>query len=913
MPNNDGTVFIAVDFDTTPMQKGAKVLENSLKNTIGISNTAFGKASASANHYGAQLDKLSAKLQYLNDKLAYMQEGGAAGQRLTVQINDQLAALKQETDEYKQMEAAAAELAAQMREIAQAQGKSSAEYKETEGAHRVLTQEMGVQKKKIDEINASLDTMRDKLHKAKTASIQSPQYEKLKNDIALTEKEQHRLLSTQTQSTKQVHKTGTAQGKMLSGLESGVKRLKSIIAGAFFFNIISKALTGLTQAVGQYIQTNKGFMQSLQIAKGNLLTAFQPIWQFITPALNALGKALAYVTGLIANFAAVLSGKSLKDLQSQAKALDKNATAIKGVSKATDKAKKSADKATASFDTLNILQSPTDKSNNLGSSSESTITPDFNAKSTFISDSVLEKFNGLRETLSKFKDIDLSPVSNSLNGLYKACQPILDIVWDNFLWAIENIFYPLSHWTIETALPELLDTLSVALGALSPVMAGFSKIWKVFYENFIKQIGEKTGEEFIELLGTIKGKLEELKTFLENTTIFDDLSTILEKILNVLRPIIEPLITICGIVLNFSFSYNFDLFLGMLENIENILSIISALLEGDFDKAFENFKKTIKDGVTKNNVFAIALKNVKKAFVDLKPKIDEATKSIKKWASEFKDKLKKTLDEWKNKISNWWENDVSPWFTAEKWNSLFEQLGESMAWGVVGLRDSWEKISDWWTEDVEPWFTLEKWVSLFADIGNAIYEATYGENGWVTKWKTNISNWWENDVKPWFTLEKWKELAGKIADGISSGIKAIPNTFANIFNSIIDTVEKAGNGVIDAANSFIKGYNSVAKITGIKQIKEFGRLDLSKHKVPLLATGAVIPPNREFLAVLGDQKRGTNIEAPLDTIVEAFQRVQNNGVNDVNIKFSGNEGQLLRYLFNGLEVTKSKRGLAFVK
>ena len=33
-----------------------------------------------------------------------------------------------------------------------------------------------------------------------------------------------------------------------------------------------------------------------------------------------------------------------------------------------------------------------------------------------------------------------------------------------------------------------------------------------------------------------------------------------------------------------------------------------------------------------------------------------------------------------------------------------------------------------------------------------------------------------------------------------------------------------------------------------------------------LAQGAVIPPNREFLAVLGDQRSGPNIEAPLSTI-----------------------------------------------
>ena len=46
---------------------------------------------------------------------------------------------------------------------------------------------------------------------------------------------------------------------------------------------------------------------------------------------------------------------------------------------------------------------------------------------------------------------------------------------------------------------------------------------------------------------------------------------------------------------------------------------------------------------------------------------------------------------------------------------------------------------------------------------------------------------------------------------------------------------------------------------------------LPKLSIPRLATGAVIPPNREFLAVLGDQSQGTNIEAPLETIKQAFR------------------------------------------
>ena len=49
------------------------------------------------------------------------------------------------------------------------------------------------------------------------------------------------------------------------------------------------------------------------------------------------------------------------------------------------------------------------------------------------------------------------------------------------------------------------------------------------------------------------------------------------------------------------------------------------------------------------------------------------------------------------------------------------------------------------------------------------------------------------------------------------------------------------------------------------------------REVPALASGAVIPPNQKFLAMLGDQKNGTNIETPLATMVQAFRQALNEG------------------------------------
>lgn len=58
--------------------------------------------------------------------------------------------------------------------------------------------------------------------------------------------------------------------------------------------------------------------------------------------------------------------------------------------------------------------------------------------------------------------------------------------------------------------------------------------------------------------------------------------------------------------------------------------------------------------------------------------------------------------------------------------------------------------------------------------------------------------------------------------------------------------------------------------TALPAIATLGTVALSG--IPMLANGAVIPPNNEFLAVLGDQRHGTNIEAPLSTIEEAVGR-----------------------------------------
>ena len=107
-----------------------------------------------------------------------------------------------------------------------------------------------------------------------------------------------------------------------------------------------------------------------------------------------------------------------------------------------------------------------------------------------------------------------------------------------------------------------------------------------------------------------------------------------------------------------------------------------------------------------------------------------------------------------------------------------------------------------------------------------------------------IKAYWDENIAPVFTLEWWGDL-GK-----------------NIINGLIGAIETGLNSIIEKLNTLswtVPGW--VPHIGG-----ETWGFDINEVKIPRLAKGAIIPPNREFLAVLGDQKTGMNVEAPAELI-----------------------------------------------
>lgn len=104
--------------------------------------------------------------------------------------------------------------------------------------------------------------------------------------------------------------------------------------------------------------------------------------------------------------------------------------------------------------------------------------------------------------------------------------------------------------------------------------------------------------------------------------------------------------------------------------------------------------------------------------------------------------------------------------------------------------------------------------------------------------------------------------------GMEKMTKHAANAIIAVFNGLLLAVTAALNALFAKLNSMVFDIPSWLPIYGGKHFK-FTLPELEAPQIPYLARGAVLPANKPFLAVVGDQKHGTNIEAPLSTIQEA--------------------------------------------
>lgn len=184
--------------------------------------------------------------------------------------------------------------------------------------------------------------------------------------------------------------------------------------------------------------------------------------------------------------------------------------------------------------------------------------------------------------------------------------------------------------------------------------------------------------------------------------------------------------------------------------------------------------------------------------------------------------------------------------------------GLKQTWNAIvnSIRDAWKAFIDWLRTSNIPFIA-----QFFNSIGilmSNLYASIKQILSGIVKFVSGVftGNW----TKAW---------------------EGVTEIFKGIWNGIVSIVETAINFIVSGVNLLISALNTihfeipdwVPLIGG----KSFGISIpmVANVQLPRLAEGAVIPPNREFLAVLGDQKSGTNIETPLSTMVQAFKQAMN--------------------------------------
>ena len=124
-----------------------------------------------------------------------------------------------------------------------------------------------------------------------------------------------------------------------------------------------------------------------------------------------------------------------------------------------------------------------------------------------------------------------------------------------------------------------------------------------------------------------------------------------------------------------------------------------------------------------------------------------------------------------------------------------------------------------------------------------------------------VTSAWDNVLS---VFSKTDNTVGGIATGVVSSMKSVIN---RLISGINDAIVQPFSG-INNAFSMLKTFT----VNGLQPFKNLN-FSVSMPKIPLLASGAVLPANKPFLAMVGDQKHGTNIEAPLTTIQQAVAAV----------------------------------------
>lgn len=713
-------------------------------------------------------------------------------------------------------------------------------------------------------------------------------------------------------------------------------RLMSIVSGALVFNLISAGLRKTTEWMGSAALSSATLRAALGNLQGAASTAAAPLLQAILPALTAIANAAATAFYYIAQLVAFLTGKSIGASKSAAKAMGKYAKAAKSAGSA-------ADGALAKFDELDVL----DK--NSGGGGAGAITPnyDFNTDNPFL-DEILQAIKDgdwygvgqligekLRDSLNAIPWPDIQDkarawatnIANCINGfievpgLWEAIGHTVAQGLNTALIFADTLMQGI-HWDslgaglargITTAVAELdwpllgrvlTDGMRAAILTLYSFVQTYTG-WADLGNSIAACINSAIAnipwmEAGLGLSGFVVGLLHTLIATVQGTDwtalgqnivsmvsaidwvgLFSAMGTLAIDVLQAINGILDQVDwgAVGQKIMECIEAVDWAGILSQLgEIINNNWPLLLAILGAALLPQISTFiLSTVLGAVL--NALAVFIASVV-ASIGLWPLLLVAAVSV--ILAAIIETLRKHGDDIRAGVDKFGETIADIIRSAgekvkEIWNGLWLTVK------LIGMQ-LWEDITQGWND-------------FWTNIGTALDSAAADiQQGWNDAW-TAVSD---------FVSDIW--------EGITDTIETAINGIIGLVNGMISAIVGGVNGVIGVLNGFGFDVPEWAQDKlGVERVG-FNIDPITAPQIPYLAQGAVIPANHEFLAVLGDQTNGTNIEAPLATIQQALAEVMEayTGQQDITIRFAGDLAQLARVLKPYIDKEENRRGAKLV-
>lgn len=642
-------------------------------------------------------------------------------------------------------------------------------------------------------------------------------------------------------------------------------RIREVVRSALVFTLISQALASLREWLGKVVTANDQSAAAIARLKGALLTLAQPLVSVIIPAFTEFVNLLAAIISRVAEFVSALFGTTAEASAEAAEGLYNETEAIEG----TGAAAKKASKSLANFDEINKLSSTDSAGAAGGSGAAGGIEPNFDT--SFISSTMDEIINILGGALLAVGAVlAFSGVNIPLGlGLMAVGALILGSAiaenWDAIVTMLQG---PLG--IIMGILGGALIVMGAVLlfsGANIPLGLGMLAVGAVGLTSSIAANWDAVVSLLQGPLGAIVGELSVALLALGAVVLFSGANVGLGL----------GLMLAGAIGLAASVAANWDTVQAALQGP---LGAITALLSTAFLVLGAIFTFT-----GANLPLGIGLLIVGAAGL--------ATSIAANW-----DTIQSLLQGPIGAITALVSSALLVLGAILTFSGVATPLGLGLlVVGAVGLATTiaanWSMLTGILGGEISTITAIVSAALLVLGIiliftgaaaplglgmliAGGVGLATEVAPNWdfildaIKGAWANIISWWDTNAAKYFTTDYWFDVGSSILSGLLDGLKSIWTSVSNWVSEKVSWITSAFSGAKSSASADYGTPSSgprTASLNAATKIMSAG--------IPKLASGAVIPPNREFLAVLGDQQTETNVEAPLSTIEQALENVLN--------------------------------------